>query len=221
MLIDTAVLRKIRGSYYLFFRVGELRTKHFLMETRVRAHMIRHERSPTETFYFVTRNVPVGLTPNNNDDVNHDPYLLMSIPQLLVHKLTPSSPFVPPSQWYDSNGQLHYFNKSSSLFTDNPNNDDLLQMQQFWQDRQVELIVLIEGIDEVTGMAVQARHSYRYDDILLNHTFVNCVFPSSTDKSNKKKKKNSPRTLIVDWDLFHHVVPAPYNCQNCPYISDE
>ena len=145
----------------------------------------------------------------------------MSIPQLLVHKLTPSSPFVPPSQWYDSNGQLHYFNKSSSLFTDNPNNDDLLQMQQFWQDRQVELIVLIEGIDEVTGMAVQARHSYRYDDILLNHTFVNCVFPSSTDKSNKKKKKNSPRTLIVDWDLFHHVVPAPYNCQNCPYISDE
>lgn len=223
---DKAVMRKVRGTWYLFFRVGELRNKHFMIETRVRSHVIRHERSLTETFYFSTRNAQVGLQPPNdtNDGSNVDDqnFLLMSLPQLVIHKLDQHSPLLPPTQWYDQNGHLQYSNNS-----DNERDN----LYNFWEDRQVEFIVFIEGIDEVTGMAVQARHSYRYDDIILDHTFVNCVFPAvlPTDnssnhlrnsKSISSSKYSSKTSIIVDWDLFHHVVPAPLDCQHYPYITD-
>eukprot|EP00560_Eucampia_antarctica_P003420 CAMPEP_0197832108 /NCGR_PEP_ID=MMETSP1437-20131217/13344_1 /TAXON_ID=49252 ORGANISM="Eucampia antarctica, Strain CCMP1452" /NCGR_SAMPLE_ID=MMETSP1437 /ASSEMBLY_ACC=CAM_ASM_001096 /LENGTH=279 /DNA_ID=CAMNT_0043435307 /DNA_START=368 /DNA_END=1207 /DNA_ORIENTATION=+ len=216
---DKAVMRKVGGNWYLFFRVGELRKKHFIIETRVRAHVIRHERSQTETFYFATRNAQVGLQPSSSDQ--H--FLLMSLPELVIHKVDEHSPLLPPPRWYDRNGHLHSY----------PNRDERHNLQQFWEDRQVEFIAFIEGIDEVTGMAVQARHSYRYDDIVLDHTFVNCVFPAGHNDDNnpvtltRRKTKSqsltnysSKTTIIVDWDLFHHIVPAPFDCQHYPYVSD-
>ena len=59
------------------------------------------------------------------------------------------------------------------------------EIKSFLADREAELIVLVEGTDEMTGSAVQARHSYRWDDIVFDATFAACVFPRRTQSSQE------------------------------------
>ena len=55
-----------------------------------------------------------------------------------------------------------------------------------------EIIVLIEGQDSTTGGVVQARHSYKSEDILWNTSFVSCVLQDELDG-----------TPVIDFCLFH------------------
>lgn len=61
----------------------------------------------------------------------------------------------------------------------------------FWEDRQMEVIVLVEGIDAVTSDTCQARHSYTVRDVFWQHEFVPCV--------NKH--------AAVDFERFHDMQP--------------
>jgi len=48
-------------------------------------------------------------------------------------------------------------------------------IQSYVADSELEVVVLVEGIDAATSSTVQARHSYKGDDIVWNQEFVQCV----------------------------------------------
>ena len=116
------------------------------------------------------------------------------------------------------------------------------EVTHFLQDRQAEIIIFLEGTCEVTGMALQARHSYRTEDIAFHQTFAPCVFPAGADASSRKKwwkpfsrskakadqdlkqgkgevyNFNNNSALEIDFSQFHDMVPAAYDSMSCPYI---
>ncbi|CAH0480738.1 unnamed protein product [Peronospora belbahrii] len=49
------------------------------------------------------------------------------------------------------------------------------EIKQYWAESQLEVVVLVEGIDAVTSATIQVRHSYKAEDIRFNHRHVNCV----------------------------------------------
>jgi len=72
-------------------------------------------------------------------------------------------------------------------------------LTRFWEDREVEIVVLVEGTDELTSCPVQARHSYRYDEIIWDHTFDTCVF------------RDSSRGCMIDFNKFHSLKPTMHD----------
>jgi hypothetical protein len=76
-------------------------------------------------------------------------------------------------------------------------------VQRYMRDRQVEIIVIVEGVDAATGGMVQARHSYTSEEIEWDRSFECCVFKDPVDGCT-----------TIDFSLFHelHSVPtdAPF-----------
>lgn len=68
-------------------------------------------------------------------------------------------------------------------------------IQAFLEDREIEIIVLLEGTDPTTSNTVQARHSYKGEEIIFDHAFAPCV------------GRDSEGACQVDFDKFHYVVP--------------
>lgn len=62
------------------------------------------------------------------------------------------------------------------------------------RDRQIELIVVVEGVDAATGGIVQARHSYTCDEIDWDKSFKFCVQKDAEDGCT-----------TIDFSLFHEV----------------
>ena len=151
-----------------------------------------------QTTHFVTRQVKL-LHP----DETSGSHVLMSLPQVAVHRMDETSPLVPPRPiWYNADGSPQSVPASNlsamgvasaSTATNNrtsPDNDtaeslenEFDDIQHFLWDRDVEIVVLVEGTDEGTGAPTQARHSYKLDDLAWNHTFTPCVFPRQLDDS--------------------------------------
>jgi hypothetical protein len=101
------------------------------------------------------------------------------------------------------------------------------EITHFLQDRQAEIIVFLEGTCEVTGMALQARHSYRIEDIAFHKTFAPCIFPAGPDEaasqmrwwnSNTKNKQGTSVTHVIDFSQYHSLVPAPVDSISCPFV---
>lgn len=112
------------------------------------------------------------------------------------------------------------------------------EITHFLLDRQAEIIVFLEGTCEVTGMTLQARHSYRIEDMAFHHTFAPCIFPARSGVStatvgrwwnpfapkSKAKVGDEANTfqgnaaLEIDFSQFHDLLPAPYDSMSCPYI---
>ncbi|GMF65517.1 unnamed protein product [Phytophthora lilii] len=66
---------------------------------------------------------------------------------------------------------------------------------------QLEVVVLVEGIDAVTSATIQVRHSYKAEDIMFNHRHVNCV-------------DVDPETggAVIDFRRFHETKPVDPEC---------
>jgi hypothetical protein len=107
------------------------------------------------------------------------------------------------------------------------------EITHFLQDRQAEIIVFLEGTCEVTGMALQARHSYRIEDIAFHKTFAPCIFPAGLDeaasqirwwnpftKHMQEPSGSSQRNVTheIDFSQYHGLVPAPVDSMACPFI---
>jgi hypothetical protein len=194
------------------------------------------------TTYYVTK--PVKL-------LQHD--ILMNIPQMIVHPIQMNeSPLCPPSIWYDRSGTKHYYSRPPNDGTtvtsgDNVANhhwmtEDMEQMQRYMQDRNMEIIIVIEGTDELTGTCTQTKQSYTYEDIQWNHQFVSCMHPANIttttnhagitsimEDPNRHHYRNSRAShqrnrhggcgCIVDFASFHSVEPSPINSDFSPYIA--
>ena len=71
-------------------------------------------------------------------------------------------------------------------------------VQRYMRDRQIEIIVIVEGVDAATGGNVQARHSYTSDELEWDKSFQCCVF--------KDPKDGCP---TIDFSLFHELLDVP------------
>ncbi|GAX28146.1 potassium inwardly-rectifying channel subfamily J member 15 [Fistulifera solaris] len=184
------------SQWYLYIRLGEGR-RHPLIQTQVRGYCVRHERyretgnhhnsdNTLQTTHFVTR--PLRWL---------ESHVWMRLPQVLVHALDETSPLVPPKDgWYDAQGHWRSINDSSTF----PQS-----LQEYWQDRQSELIVLLEGIDALTGSMSQTQHSYTMENIVWDAQFVPCVRPDTNGG------------CVVDFAQFHETRPVNEDTP-CPYL---
>mmetsp|Transcript_27365 Transcript_27365/g.94592 ORF Transcript_27365/g.94592 Transcript_27365/m.94592 type:complete len:502 (+) Transcript_27365:92-1597(+) len=68
------------------------------------------------------------------------------------------------------------------------------EIEAFFEDRDVEIVGIVEGNDEITGRLSQARHSYALEDLGWWRNFAPCVF---------REKSGS---CLVDFGEFHRVV---------------
>jgi hypothetical protein len=151
--------------------------------------------------------------------------ILMSLPQVIVHRLDGRSPLVPPQPvWYDSEGREH------EVVTTNSELCIYENVEKFLSDRDAEIIVLLEGTDELTGSALQARHSYRVEDIAWDHSFAPCVFPGGSQNSTDDESRwswfrqrrcdthSGTLACTVDFEKFHDIVEAPTDCDACSFV---
>ncbi|GAX25930.1 potassium inwardly-rectifying channel subfamily J member 8 [Fistulifera solaris] len=190
-----ACIRRVQDQWYLYIRLAEGR-RHPLIQTQVRGYCVRHERyretaSPNHTLqttHFVTR--PVRWL---------ESHVWMRLPQVLVHALDATSPLVPPKDgWYDAQGHWRSTSDSTTF------NESL---QEYWQDRQLEVIVLLEGIDALTGSMSQTQHSYTLENIVWDAQFVPCVRPDTNNNGG----------CVVDFAQFHETQPVNEDTP-CPYL---
>jgi hypothetical protein len=240
---DKAVVRRVNGMLHLLFRVAELR-HHHLLEATVRMYCVRHERhaatidselgSPSqddsaasdtvlvETVHYVSR--PMKLL---HEQVGS--HILMSLPQVVAHRIDESSPLSPlAASWYDAHGKRHT-RGSVDLST--------LELDEFLRDRAAEIVVLLEGTDELTGAVIQTRHSYSVDDLAWDKALAPCVFPTLCSDASRpvisdgalqatprrhwlQRAPASAATCYVDFARFHDTMDAPSNCTSCPYIVE-
>jgi hypothetical protein len=84
--------------------------------------------------------------------------------------------------------------------------DEKYMIQRYLQDRNVEIIAIVEGVDAATGGNLQARHSYTCDDLEWDKTFVNCIFNGSgnaQESDSEEFEPGPPGNMYVDFDYFH------------------
>jgi hypothetical protein len=187
-----------------------------------------------ETTHFISRQVQL-LHP----DENYGSQIWMGLPQVVVHRMDEASPLIPsPPKWYDAEGVAHGHPKRSKnekdpsqddplLTSPPPNKDryhltysDMDDIDSFLMDRDAEIVVLVEGTDEGTGAATQARHSYKATDLAWNHTFVPCIHPYSNNNRRGRGRSNGNNNPVctIDFSKFHDIVPAPTDCEACAYV---
>jgi hypothetical protein len=79
---------------------------------------------------------------------------------------------------------------------------------------------LVEGTDDLTGSAIQTRHSYNFF-LAWNKTFVPCVYPYTSDRDGsqgrllsffRRKKTFDDASVCGRLCTFHDTEPAPVDC---------
>lgn len=229
---DKAVVQRVKGIPYLMFRMGELRRYHLVGAT-IRCYCVRHERvaarsktieeigpASIETTYFLSRQMKL-LHP----DQSYGSDVWMGLPQVIVHRMDSESPLVPSATWFDSNGTLHTSSNGTKGLDPLGQSDDeavsnLDFINDFLIDRDAEIVVLVEGTDESTGSATQARHSYKVTDLAWNHTFAPCIFPYGgvdPPEETTTRRRGLP-TCSIDFSLFHEIVPVTDDSETCAYL---
>ncbi|EDO44928.1 predicted protein, partial [Nematostella vectensis] len=129
------------GKLCLMFRVGDIRTKSQLIESHMRAVVVRrHCTKEGKEIGFFQQGLPLrhDLICEEEEKIN------LFIPAIVVHEINDESPF---------------YNVSA---------DNLLRLD-------FEVVLILEGIVESTGMTTQARTSYIADEIHWGHNFTELV----------------------------------------------
>jgi len=127
--------------------------------------------------------------------------LLMTIPTTIVHGMNDTSPLLPPLDDY-------FFASSSSsrggggggvVTNEDDHHRQVEAIKEHLQEKQVEVVVLLEGTDPLTSSSIQARYSYTYEDIVFDRVFAPCTFSRS----------GSGGGCVVDFSRFHSLQAAP------------
>jgi potassium inwardly-rectifying channel subfamily J len=178
-----------------------------------------------ETTHFISRQVKL-LHP----DENYGSQIWLGLPQVVVHRMDEASPLIPSTpKWYDAEGVAHDHPKSKNEKDPSQHDpltspkdryltSDMDDIESFLMDRDAEIVVLVEGTDEGTGAATQARHSYKATDLAWNHTFVPCTHPYSNNRRGRGRSNGNNPVCTIDFSKFHDIVPAPTDCEACAYV---
>ncbi|KAJ0403503.1 hypothetical protein P43SY_010046 [Pythium insidiosum] len=207
MFSNSAVIRKIRGDYYFMLQVCE-RRKHQLVEAHVRLYAMRHVMTPKGSPEMLYQSHQMRVQ-QPDDDVGA--MLLIAMPQVIVHRIDPWSPLFPP-ECLPTEGHYPkvcpaYPDPSQRLIDiENGNREGgtevpykkptRTQIMNHLRKSELEVIVVLEGIDGSTSNTMQARHSYTDEEIAWDSTFETCV--SKADDG-----------IVINFDRFHLLKPAP------------
>eukprot|EP00536_Pseudo-nitzschia_multiseries_P000677 jgi/Psemu1/233903/estExt_Genewise1.C_80157 len=191
--------------------------------------MTNREQVPVhvETTSFVSRQMRLV-----QPDDRFGSHLWMGLPQVVVHRIDGNSPLLPLSPtWYDVGAVPHRYppaddplrRKGGGSSSSSLHSRDLESrarcIRDFLYDRDVEVVVLVDGTDEGTGAATQARHSYKLCDMAWNCKLAECVHPY------RRRQRSGPSSLdpvvSIDFSRFHDVVPAPLDSYECAYVQNE
>eukprot|EP00929_Paragymnodinium_shiwhaense_P055020 TRINITY_DN27598_c0_g1_i4.p1 TRINITY_DN27598_c0_g1~~TRINITY_DN27598_c0_g1_i4.p1 ORF type:complete len:446 (-),score=52.46 TRINITY_DN27598_c0_g1_i4:195-1532(-) len=203
---DKAIIAKIGDSFYLLFQAVDFR-KHQLCEAHVRLYCIQH----AETDAGVSFQSRAMRLQHPDDELGGT--LLLALPQMIVHRIDAWSPLCPATAQRHAGGtpaNSFQFPEIPQRAADgeNGNRDSQLppgenplsgltasDIGQHIVDNELEILVLVEGIEPLTSSTLQARHSYCADDIVFNACFQRCVF------------KEADGACRVNLTAFHELVP--------------
>ncbi|KAF0687392.1 Aste57867_20861 [Aphanomyces stellatus] len=209
-----AVVREIRGEFFLMFQVCE-RRRHQLVEAHVRLYAVRHDVTATGDDEVLFQTHPMRL---EQPDDSLGGMLLMALPQTVVHRIDPWSPLFPrqclplvteqchphdasiypgfpdpPQRAVDHDNGNRDYNTDPAGLIGRPTQD---QIEQHLLLTELEVIVVLEGTDATTGNTMQARFSYTPHDLRWHHVFDRCV-----------TRDPSTHGALIDFDKFHHTTP--------------
>ncbi|KAF0694764.1 Aste57867_14362 [Aphanomyces stellatus] len=217
-----ACVQKIRGALYFTFQTCEMR-KHQLAEAHIRCYAILHKTRHFPHQVHHMQSYPMRLQ-QPDDDLNA--WLILALPTICVHRLDAWSPLTPPAAPPASahnaavdflfpeppqravdvdtgTREDRYRTRKEPLFdrTVDPaasflTTDEMERLLRYWDETQMEVVVLVEGIDAATSATTQMRHSYKPCDVLFNQQFVNCVFID-----------HETGAAIIDFNRFDSTVP--------------
>lgn len=213
MFTNSAVIRKIRGDYYFMLQVCE-RRKHQLVEAHVRLYAMRHLLSNDGTPETLYQSYQMRVQQPDDDC---GAMLLIAMPQTIVHRIDQWSPLFPPEclpnrTGTECNPKLFpaYPDPSQRMVdVENGNRDGGDNMQALLgaikkptraqimnhiHQTELEVIVVLEGIDGATSNTMQARHSYTIEEIAWDSTFEKCV-------------SKTPDGVLINFDRFHLLKP--------------
>jgi Inward rectifier potassium channel C-terminal domain len=138
------------------------------------------------------------------------------------------------SSWNDSNGTEHVVLSSTSgekqQWTHNQAKKAKGSIEHFLPNRETEIVVMLEDTDKFTGATVQARHSYRVDDISWKYTFANCIQPFGQHQDIPSEGGWIPRhcerrvsdpICTVNFTKFHRLVSVSPDELNRPNIFQD
>lgn len=79
----------------------------------------------------------------------------------------------------------------------------IAQMREYFINTEMEILVVVEGIDPTMSTTLQACYSYKADDIMYNtHDFAPCVFRDAPYDSGRP---------VIDFDKFHELVEIDHS----------
>ncbi|CAG7734700.1 unnamed protein product, partial [Allacma fusca] len=152
------------GKLCFMFRVGDVRTNTHLLETHIRAQVIRKRTTlEGEVINFFQEELQISGNKEKSGKI------LLFWPTTVVHHIDSSSPLY-----------------------------DLCPSDLTCHNLNFEIIVVLEGIVESTGLTVQARSSYLPSEILWGYRFEELQTTKSVSSGER----------IIDYSLFHETFPV-------------
>ena len=170
---DKAIIKRnqANGQMSFVFKVCELR-KHQCRDIRLRLYCMKRKKE--------NKNVTIST----QDMKILDEHLLLFLPELIVHVIDTNSPLYPP--------QSSQYKLSRSLRCDYERVKELIFTHMM--NTNMEILAILEGTDPISGLLVQARHSYICSDIVVDGEFACCVHEDDEDGY-----------LEVDFNRFHEI----------------
>ena len=198
---DKAVIVEDKGSFHFCFQACEMR-KHQLIEAHVRCYAVSRTRAPSGETEFQTQVLRLG---NPDDELGG--MLLLSLPTTVLHHIDAWSPLLPQENEHNvisglegQDSPLHRFdilqrekdrgNDESRITTTSRS-----KLKSWLEEKSMEILVILEGIDPLTSATLQARHSYTANDIVFDAWFAPCVH---SDESGE---------CVIDFAKFHDLRP--------------
>ncbi len=133
-------------------------------------------------------------------------HLFLSLPSNVIHHIDTSSPLCPSNM----RSERTKYPRVTKRYDDFEDEDNILAndhkkaypklregINDHLNSADLEIIVLVEGIDALTSYTIQARHSYTVEDIEWDATFASCVYPD---------EDNIPH---IDFNRFHKLIHSP------------
>jgi len=81
-------------------------------------------------------------------------------------------------------------------------------VQHYMEDRQVEIIAIVEGSAATSGGQVQARHSFLSSDIEWDKCFTHCMYKDPDDGC-----------VTIDFSLYHELMPCSKDASSAGPIA--
>jgi len=192
LIFSNNVLLRVRGGKVQFaFQVAEM-SKEPLLQVTLQAYCVIHRLDITnETYDQVDASEPFeevvmkALHLQELDVTNN--VLLCGLPMTVTHTIDRHSPLAP-------------CNHPSQTSLCDPTIDEV--KSHLSELPYVEILIILSGVEEITGASVEGRQSYTIEEIIWGREFVRCV---SVDEDGNH---------TVDFKHFHHTRKSSANLQS-------